>query len=55
MMLDKDGDGFIDEAELAEMFGSHNEADRKVMRKMISDIDDNKDSKIDFYEFKQMI
>jgi len=54
-ILDKDGDGFIDEEELASVMGFGNDQSNGVMKKIISDIDDNRDNKIDFSEFKKMI
>ena len=54
-ILDKDGDGYIDEDELAQIMGFNNESGHSVMKKLISDIDDNRDNKIDFTEFKKMI
>ena len=53
-MLDKDGDGFIDEQELAVIMGL-TEYDKNVMKKLMSDVDDNSDNKIDYNEFKKMI
>jgi Ca2+-binding EF-hand superfamily protein len=54
-LLDKDGNGYIDERELAEIIGMSQGFDSRLMRKLIQDVDDNRDNKIDFNEFKRMI
>lgn len=55
--LDKDGDGFIEEIELAEMLGykDGDKIDHKMMYTLIKDIDLDSDGKIDFNEFKKMV
>jgi len=53
--LDRDGNGFIDEKELAEIIGLRDKFDSKMMKKLIADADDNNDNKIDFDEFRRMV
>lgn len=55
--LDKDGDGFIEEAELAEMLGfkDGDKIDHRMMRTLIKDVDIDSDGKIDYNEFKRMV
>ena len=53
-ILDKDGDGYIEERELAELVGGQEGVDT-LMRKLISEVDGNSDNKIDLHEFKLMI
>ena len=54
-MLDKDGNGFIEEKELAEIIGLQIGQDQETIKKLISEIDSNGDNKIDFNEFKRML
>lgn len=54
-MLDKDGDGYIEERELLELIGSQEGVDVQMMRKLISEVDENSDAKIDLQEFKRMV
>jgi Ca2+-binding EF-hand superfamily protein len=54
-MLDKDGNGYIEEKELAEIIGLPNGQNQETIRKLISEIDDNGDKKIDIEEFKKML
>jgi Ca2+-binding EF-hand superfamily protein len=53
-MLDKDGNGFIEEKELAEIVGLQLGSNQDMLRKLMSEVDENGDSKIDFTEFKRM-
>lgn len=54
-MLDQDGDGYIEEKELADMIGHADGYDAEALKKLISEVDVNNDKKIDFSEFKKMI
>lgn len=54
-MLDLDGDGQIDEKELAELMGMKDKLDKNVMKYLIGDIDGDRDNKINIHEFKLMI
>ena len=53
-MLDKDGDGFIEERELEELIGQQ-EYDKSVFKRMISEIDEDSDNKINYSEFRKMV
>lgn len=54
-MLDKDGNGYIEEKELAEIIGLSTGQNQEMLRKLMSEVDDNGDNKIDFGEFKRML
>ena len=54
-MMDRDGDGFIEESELAEMMGCKEDYDRELVMTLIAEVDENRDGKIDFNEFKKML
>jgi len=57
-MLDKDGDGYIEEKELAEILGFGGKQDQNdifAMRSLIHDVDTNDDHRIDLEEFKRML
>jgi Ca2+-binding EF-hand superfamily protein len=54
-MLDKDGDGYIEEKELAEMIGYTEGFNSEALKKLIEEVDVNGDNKIDFNEFEKMI
>lgn len=54
-MLDKDGNGYIEEKELAEIIGLNSGNNKDAVKKLISEIDENGDNKIDFNEFKRML
>ena len=53
-MLDRDGNGYIEEKELAEIIGGWDVGEETVKR-LISEVDQNGDCKIDLNEFKKMI
>lgn len=53
-MMDKDGDGYIEEKELADMIGQQS-YDKQVFKRMISEIDEDSDNKINFTEFRKMV
>lgn len=53
--LDQDGNGFIDEKELAKVIGLTVGQNEDTVKKLISEIDDSGDGKIDFHEFKKML
>lgn len=54
-MLDKDGNGYIEEKELAEIVGLQIGQNQEMLKKLMSEVDDNGDNKISFNEFKRMI
>lgn len=54
-MLDRDGNGYIEEKELAEIIGLQLGQNQEAIKKLIQEIDDNGDSRIDFHEFKKML
>jgi Ca2+-binding EF-hand superfamily protein len=54
-MLDKDGNGYIEEKELAEIIGVQLGTNSDMLRRLMQEVDDNGDSKIDFQEFKRML
>lgn len=51
-MLDINGDGHIDQAELCENFKVHNEDDEKIIKEIIEEVDTNKDNVISIEEFE---
>ncbi len=53
-MLDKDGNGFIEEKELAEIIGLQTGQNEETVKKLIQEVDNNGDNKIDLNEFKKM-
>lgn len=53
--LDQDGNGFIEEKELAKVIGLSLGQSQDTVKKLISEIDDSGDGKIDFHEFKKML
>lgn len=54
-MLDKDGNGYIEEKELAEIIGVQLGTSQDMVKKLMQEVDDNGDQKIDFQEFKKML
>eukprot|EP00347_Sterkiella_histriomuscorum_P000790 403374494 len=54
-MLDKDGNGYIEEKELAEIIGLQLGTNQEMLRRLMSEVDDNGDNKISFNEFKRML
>ncbi|CDW76675.1 calcium-dependent protein [Stylonychia lemnae] len=54
-MLDKDGNGYIEEKELAEIVGLQLGQNQELLKKLMSEVDDNGDNKISFNEFKRML
>ncbi len=53
-MLDKDGNGYIEEKELAEIIGLNYGSNQDAVKKLISEVDHNGDNKIDYKEFSKM-
>lgn len=54
-MLDKDGNGYIEAQELAEIVGLQIGSNQDMLRKLMSEVDENGDSKIDLEEFRRML
>ena len=55
-MLDRDGNGYIDEKELQEIIGGMQaQSEKDTVKRLIQEVDQNGDCKIDFSEFKRMI
>lgn len=55
-MMDKNGDGFIEESELAEMVGQEaGGIDVRMLKGLIKQADTDGDQRIDINEFKKML
>jgi len=56
-IMDRDGNGYIDESELAEMIGKSagDQLEKDLLSRLIAEVDANGDHKIDIKEFMNMI
>lgn len=53
MILDKDKSGFLEVAEFKKLFGEN--ISEQLWKEMMTKVDKNKDGKIDFKEFYQLL